>query len=115
MLMLARRVHRQRLSIRLGVNMPVRWLVPVVFVALVGAPIAAAQSPLRPVAPPPPVAAMQTPASALPKLTVRDAVELALRRHPATRVAAELTDAARARVGVPKSAYLPRIFFGAQW
>ena len=51
----------------------------------------------------------------LPRLTVKDAVELALRRHPSLRVATEGTEAARARVGQAEAGYLPRVFAGAQW
>jgi outer membrane protein len=51
----------------------------------------------------------------LAKLTLHDAVELALRRHPATRVVSELTEAARTRVGQAEAGYLPRVYFAAQW
>ena len=54
-------------------------------------------------------------AEALPRLTVRDAIELALRRNPASRIVSALTDSAKARVGQAESGYLPRVFFGAQW
>lgn len=59
--------------------------------------------------------ATSTAAHALPTLTLRDAVELALRRNPASRIAVGLTDSAKARVGQAESGYLPRVFFGAQW
>jgi outer membrane protein TolC len=51
----------------------------------------------------------------LPKLTLREAVELALRRHPSSLVASHLTDASRTRVGQAEAGYYPRLFFGAQW
>jgi outer membrane protein len=63
------------------------------------------------------VAALSAPALArepLPKLSLPEAVELALRKHPSTRVAAHLTDANRERVEQQNAAYLPRLFFGAQ-
>src|SRR5882672_4253516 len=54
-------------------------------------------------------------ASALPVLTLRDAVELAFRKHPTIQIAAHATEAGRFRVGVAESAFYPRLFFGAQW
>jgi outer membrane protein TolC len=48
-------------------------------------------------------------------LPLAQALELALRLHPAGKVAAELAEASRAAIGVAQSGYYPRVFFGAEW
>ncbi len=45
------------------------------------------------------------------KLTIRQAIEIALANHPALRDARERVAAAQARVGVAKSRYFPRVSF----
>lgn len=48
-------------------------------------------------------------------VTLTDAIERALREHPALRRAEYWVQENRHRVGVAQSGYFPKLFFGAQW
>lgn len=111
--------HKRRPPAWLGLALLALWALSPAAAAETPAAAGSAQPPARapavsPTGSPPASSDPQAPTAPAP-ITLTEAVERALRDHPALRENAALVEEGRHRVAAEFAAYHPRVFAGAQW